>query len=438
MPLDPSIPLQVKSADPTNLISGFLDLGLKKNQLDVSRETIGARIRQADAESRRAVTEADVASQTAAPRVSSAQSQAGTAATQLNTEQLANARAHAAAAAQQIQALLTKPDLNRGDIAQNIAASLTQFNAPAAAYAAAFQGLPPPDAKPEELRNFLLQSLNRAQSVSAQLDKVAPNPQLVSTGQQAVPVIATNPALSGQPTPSVQMQVPPTAVTMGPNGQPTYVGPRPQQQAPIPSGPAIGQPEGIIGPTNVATEHYKGVVADAQPAQTRIASLQTIKAEAPKAITGGGDWRRKILSQLSGVFGLANDEQTANDVMAKNLSVLAQQAGNTDAARALAEMANPNSHMTKDAIEETANQLIGIEGKKVSAQQFFAGIPTNDPRYQERIGQWSKYADPRLWEYANLQPEQKAAWMKKLSPGVRAQLGMKAQALEKLGVDFGQ
>lgn len=440
MPVDASIPLQVKTPDPSNLISGFLDLGLKKNQLDVSRETMDARIRQAQAESQRAVTEAGVSARTADPRVSAAESQAGTAATQLNTEQLNNLRAHAANAAQQIQGFLTKPNVSRLEIAQGITESLVNSGAPASAYAAAFQDLPPANAKPEQLREFLLQSLNKAQSVSAQLDRVAPAPAMINNGQQVTPVQVTNPALSGQPTPSVQMQVPPTAPTMGAGGQPGYVGVQPQQQpgAQIPSGPAIGQVEGIVGPAQVATKHYEGVTGEAQQAPTRIAALQTIKSEIPAWFTGGGDWRRNALRAFSGIFGIANDEATALDVMAKNLSLIAGQAGNTDAARSLAEMATPNAKMTPDAIRQTADQLLGIEGKKVSAQQFFSGIPTNDPRYAERMAAWNKSADPRLWEYASLPPADKAVWMKKLPLDVRATLGMKARALEKMGVDFGQ
>ena len=430
MPLDPSIALKTESINPTNLISGFLDLGLKKVNLDRQRATYDADVARSQAES-------NVAVGTQQPRIAQAQSQAGTAAAQMSQAQLANLRDHTANMVQQLETLRNDPQLSRDKVVRSIVDSAMNVGAPTAAIAQALQGLPDNN-DPNALKQFVTQGLVRAQQASAHLNSIAPPPAFINNGQQAVPVAAGNPAVTGVAPgtpqgPGVQMQIPPTAQTMV-NGQPQYVGPQGGQAA-VPSGPAIGQVEGTVGPIQVATEHYKNVASEAQAAPTRIAALQTIQQEAPKAITGGGDWRRKILSQLSGVFGLANDEQTANDVMAKNLSVIAQQAGNTDAARALGEMANPNYHMTKDAIEQTGQQLIGIEKKRVAAQQFFSGLPTNDPRYSQRMAEWNKVADPRLFEYAALPADKKAEWMKRLSPGVKAELAMKAQKLHEMGVE---
>jgi hypothetical protein len=230
----------------------------------------------------------------------------------------------------------------------------------------------------------------------------------------------------------VQKQIPPTSTTMGPGGQPQYVGPRAQPQAPVPSGPAIGQVEGTVGPIQVANKHFEGVTADAQQAPTRISALQTIKQEADTAITSGMDWRRKFVHVLSG--GVELDSATANDIMQKNAAMLAAN-GQTDAARALNEMSTPNVKMTKEAIRATSDALISMEKMKIAAQQVFAGISTNDPRYGKLMVQWNKAADPRLFEYAGLPAERKKEWLSRLSPGVRAELSMKAAALEKMGVE---
>lgn len=440
MPLDPSISLQATVPNPTNYISGFLDLGRKKLELDKAKATYGADVSQRLAESQRAGIETGVAADTAASRVSAAQSTAGTAAAQMNSEQLENARKHAANIAQQMETLRQKPDLSRDDIVRSVLDSALNANAPNAAILQALQGIPDKGAPAETYQKFVMQSLSRAQQVSQHLSTVAPAPTMVSTGQEVIPVASGNPAVTGVPAgtpqgPPTQMQIPPTATTMGPGGQPVYRGPQPAAaQGPVPSGPAIGQVEGAVGPIQVATRHYEGIQQAAQAAPTRVAALQTIMQEAPKAVTGGGDYKRKIIQQLSGALGIATDEQTATDVMAKNLSLIAGQAGNTDAARSLAEMATPNYRMTKEAIQQTGQQLIGIEKKNLAAAQVFSGIPTNDPRYAERMVQWNKVSDPRLFEYASLPDDQKAAWMKKLSPGVRAELSMKARALDQMGV----
>ena len=113
MPVDPSISLQAKPVDPTNYISGFLDLGRKKVELDKAQATLGADISQRLAESARANTEAGVAARTADPRVSQQESAAGTAAAGMNDAQLQNMRNHAANVIQQSTMLLNDPDLSR-------------------------------------------------------------------------------------------------------------------------------------------------------------------------------------------------------------------------------------------------------------------------------------------------------------------------------------
>jgi len=135
------------------------------------------------------------------------------------------------------------------------------------------------------------------------------------------------------------------------------------------------------------------------------------------------------------LFGLANDAQTATDVMAKNLAVLAAQGGNTDASRALGEMANPSYHMTADAAKKTSDQLIGIESKKAAAQRFFGGIATNDPQYQQRLQQWNQNADPRAFEYASKSPADRAVMKSELQKaGTWAEIEAKGRALHQMGV----
>ena len=163
--------------------------------------------------------------------------------------------------------------------------------------------------------------------------------------------------------------------------------------------------------------------------------MQTIKSEAPAAVTGGGDYRRKFISQISGLFGIANDAQTSNDVMAKNLAVLASQAGNTDAARSLGEMANPSFHMTADAVKKTSDQLIGIEAKKVAAQRLFTGTPTNIPEYAQKLQEWNAHSDPRAFEYARKSPAEQAVMKAEMvKAGTWSELQLHGMALHKMGV----
>lgn len=245
------------------------------------------------------------------------------------------------------------------------------------------------------------------------------NGQTTQIGATAPPVAGGGFAPAAGPASTVQQQPSPTTQVMGPGAQPQLYGARPPltpNSAPVASGLAPGVAEGITGPVATNNQHFSTVQADAQGAPNRIAALQTIKQEAPAAATGGGDWRRKVLSQWSGLFpslytgpGSGNETQTATDVMAKNLAVLAAQGGNTDAARALGEMANPSYHMTEEAVRKTSDQLIGIEAKKQAAQSYFTGTPTNSPLYAQKLTQWNQNADPRAFEYANKAPADQAA-----------------------------
>ena len=277
------------------------------------------------------------------------------------------------------------------------------------------------------LANSLAASWQGGQAVQTQ-----PQSGTVNDGATTQPVVVAPPNAGGGMTSApgaIPNQIPPTAPQMR-NGVPGYKG-----DQSIASGPALGQAEGVGGPVAANNAHFAQVTQDAATAPNRIAALQTIKQEVPAAVTGGGDYRRKFVSQLSGLFGLANDAQTATDVMAKNLAVLAAQGGNTDASRALGEMANPSYHMTADAAKKTSDQLIGIESKKAAAQRFFGGIATNDPQYQQRLQQWNQNADPRAFEYATKSPADRAVMKSELlRAGTWAEIEAKGRKLHEMGV----
>jgi hypothetical protein len=136
--------------------------------------------------------------------------------------------------------------------------------------------------------------------------------------------------------------------------------------------------------------------------------LQNIKELAPEAMTGDQPIFKTIISKLAGYAGWQGDKQTPSDIMAKEAAILASKGGNTDLARTLNEAATPGAHMTKEAIMQTADQLIGQEKAKVAAQQYFSGTPTNSPVYAQKMQAWSSAADPRAFEYASKSPADQA------------------------------
>jgi len=418
-------------------LSDMMSLQQKQLNLRKSQDTYNADVSQRQSESSLAGTNASVAAQTAAPRVAQQIAQTG-------LEQFKLTGAHAAQAMQLASGMLGDPVFVKGDSA----GMMDRLNAAHDTMTQQY-GIDPKIAdatittlkyqalhNPTQVRQSLINMTQQQQGGAGQQAAALPNSQLVPTGNTITPVASGNPALTGgvQPgTPQgqpVPMGLPPSTPVMR-DGRPGYLGGDPK----VASGPALGQAAGVEGPVTTNNAHFAQVQSDAATASTRVAALQTIKSEAPAAVTGGGDYRRKFISQISGLFGFANDAQTATDVMAKNLSVLASQAGNTDAARSLGEMANPSFHMTADAVKKTSDQLIGIEAKKVAAQRLFTGTPTNSPEYAQKLQEWNAHSDPRAFEYARKSPAEQAVMKAEMvKAGTWSELQQHGMALHKMGV----
>src|SRR6187399_3285480 len=81
MAVDPSIALQTQVPNPSNLISGFLDLGLKKNALERGNATLLSDIAQRKAESQTAQAGAQVATANVQPMIEQQAAQTGLAKT---------------------------------------------------------------------------------------------------------------------------------------------------------------------------------------------------------------------------------------------------------------------------------------------------------------------------------------------------------------------
>jgi hypothetical protein len=84
----------------------------------------------------------------------------------------------------------------------------------------------------------------------------------------------------------------------------------------------------------------------------RIGIFQNIKKLTPESFTGPTAERRQAVASFAQVLGipLATLESASTDELVKNTKLLQLAGGNTDAARALAEFANPNTKMTKEEV----------------------------------------------------------------------------------------
>src|SRR6267378_4945885 len=200
----------------------------------------------------------------------------------------------------------------------------------------------------------------------------------------------------------------------------------------MPASAILGQPEAIGGTVGTINKDWDQTVASASNAQRDIGILQTIKQLAPAAATGPGADRRLLIDKLAGALGMDSRQMqaTATDELAKNQNMLALAGGNTDAARMLAEVANPNWHMTKEAIAGTADQLISQRAAAVAKQKYLApakaAADAGHPEgYVAGLQRWSEMGDPRAFQYQHMSAGEKAKLKQSMKPDDQAAFGAK-------------
>jgi hypothetical protein len=190
------------------------------------------------------------------------------------------------------------------------------------------------------------------------------------------------------------------AVPVGSAPMPANAVPRPN---PNPSSAQVGMTNAAA--TTMAQDFTK-TQNEASEAQPRIATFQNIKKLVPDAYTGVGGERKKFLTGVANAVGIDINtlENSTTDELAKNSAILQLAGGNTDAARAIASIANPSGKMTKDAIINITDQMIGMEKLK-EAKAAFLALSSNDPAaYQRKLSQFNLVNDYRIFQEST--PEQ--------------------------------
>lgn len=328
--------------------------------------------------------------------------------------------------------------------------------------------------KPGELRTFLKDKLLATLDAGSRVSAMAPTGIAVNTGAGGG-TVNTN-IFAGMPqgsvipgTSFVQQLSPGTQLVAAegqfpgvPAGTPYLIGPQgsagtqgfgagapapgnrpapaglgaaaPQAARPFVTGQAPGEPETLRGNAATATADWATTSTDAGVAQQRIATLQKIRQLAPDAFTGVGGARKELIAGLANAIGISayEAEKTATDELRKNANLLALAGGNTDAARALAEMANPNTKMNAQAIKEVVNQLIGIESMKAAKATYLGRYRNTPDNYIQGLAQFNDIADSRLFQ--EMTREEVAKMKASLSETELAELSRKIRVAKIMGV----
>jgi soluble lytic murein transglycosylase-like protein len=179
-------------------------------------------------------------------------------------------------------------------------------------------------------------------------------------------------------------------------------------KGPMAAAPPTGFPKGQEDLQGDLTQKWKPLNEMNGQAQVTSSYLQNIKNLANKAAVGPMsdkiDYANGLLS-VAGISEKAKDAVTANDLLDKYSNQIVSRLGTgglgTDAARSILQSAYPNAHMTKEAINEAADNLIGAnEMIKAKAKILQPHYLNRDPvGYAQKEMVFDQNADPRIWQY---------------------------------------
>jgi hypothetical protein len=264
--------------------------------------------------------------------------------------------------------------------------------------------------------------------------KYAPS-SLVSAGNQILPISTANQALTsvapGTSTgPGIKIGLPPTQQYVDETGRAYVVDNGQRKYTGI--GPAATASLGALGTTSGSD--WNATVADANAATNTRSVYDKIRASLPLAFTGVGSDKKQFLSKLAQAIGIpANTLETTNtEELVKNSKLLQVVGGNTDAARAIAELANPSTNMTLAGNQKVIEQLDGQEKFKEEKAHFLEPVAGDPTAYQQRLRQWNAAADPLFFTQMN--QEDAAQVMQTMSPARKAELLQKRDRAKALGI----
>ena len=166
----------------------------------------------------------------------------------------------------------------------------------------------------------------------------------------------------------------------------------------------------------------------------RVGLFQNIKKLSSESFTGVGGSRKELASGILNAVGipLYEAEKMSTDELAKSSAMLALAGGNTDAARALAEAANPNKKMNAGAIREISDQMIGMERLNQAKYNFLKPVANDPVAYQNKLAQFNQVNDFRIFQEST--PEQVKKLKESMSPAEQQKMGEKIKIARQLGI----
>jgi hypothetical protein len=294
-------------------------------------------------------------------------------------------------------------------------------------------------ANPAGIRQFLKDKLLSTLDQGSRLTAMQPSGVGVTTGAGGATVQTGQfgPYAPGQALPGTtfETQIPPTAEVVSPTGAKQMIGPMSQRGgAPLTTGLSPAQTALLTAGGATISSDLATTVKDAAEAPSRVAIFQNIKKFAPDSFTGVGGQRKELAAGILNAVGIPayEQEKVNTEELAKNSALLALAGGNTDAARALAEVATPNKKLNEKAILAIADQMIGIENMKIARANYLTPAQNDAIQYGQRKLQFDQIADPRIFQEMTAQDVAKLK--ASMSAAEQAELTRKIRLARQIGI----
>jgi len=296
-------------------------------------------------------------------------------------------------------------------------------------------------ADPKQLPDIAIRASQNLLSAAQAQTALSPQAGTMTTGAQIFPTVTT-PAVGGM-LPRIQMgaqpladvELPPTTEVVSATGEKKLLGPM-SQRGTTALTTNLGPAQTTLLSASAATigGDLQTTVREAAEAPGRVAIFQNIKKFTPDAFTGVGGQRKELAAGILNAIGIPayEAEKVSTEQLAKNSALLTLAGGNTDAARALAEVATPNKKLDAKAILAIADQMIGIENMKIARANYLTPVQNDAIQYGQRKLQFDQIADPRIFQEMTAQDVAKLK--ASMSAAEQAELTRKIRLARQMGI----
>jgi hypothetical protein len=292
---------------------------------------------------------------------------------------------------------------------------------------------------PAGIRQFLKDKLLSTLDQGSRITAMQPTGVAVSTGAGGATVQTGQfgPYAPGQALPGTtfETQIPPTAEVVSATGAKQMIGPMSQRgTTPLTTNLGPAQTALLTAGGETIGSDLQITLKEGAEAPGRVAIFQNIKKFTPDAFTGVGGQRKELAAGILNAIGIPayEAEKVSTEQLAKNSALLTLAGGNTDAARALAEVATPNKKLDEKAILAIANQMIGIENMKIAKSNYLGPVQNDAIQYGQRKLQFDQIADPRIFQEMTAQDVAKLK--ASMSPAEQAELTRKIRLARQMGI----